>query len=145
VAQASHEPKQASNWIMGEVSRRLNAAEISIESTRVNAAQLAQLIVRIADGTLSNAAARQVFDALWDQGGEVDAVIEAKGLKQMNDTGTLERIVDGVIAQNARNVEQYKAGKDKAFNALVGQVMKATRGKANPAQVNALLHQRLDG
>lgn len=145
VAQASREPKQASNWIMGEVSRRLNAAEIGIESARVNAAQLAQLIVRIADGTISNAAARQVFDALWDEGGEVDALIAAKGLKQMNDSGALEKIVDDVIAQNARNVEQYKAGKDKAFNALVGQVMKATHGKANPAQVNALLHQRLDG
>lgn len=144
VAKESGEPKLASNWVMGEVSRRLNAAETGIEAAKVGAAQLARLVARIADGTISNAAARQVFDALWDQGGEVDAIIEAKGLKQMNDTGALEKIVDDVIAANAKNVGQYKAGKDKAFNALVGQVMKATRGKANPAQVNALLHQRLD-
>jgi aspartyl-tRNA(Asn)/glutamyl-tRNA(Gln) amidotransferase subunit B len=145
VAQRSSEPKLASNWIMGDVSRRLNETQAGIEASKVSAAQLAALIRRIADGTVSNAAARKVFDALWDEGGEVDAVIAAKGLKQMNDTGALETIVDEVIAANAHNVAQYQAGKDKAFNALVGQVMKATRGKANPAQVNALLRQRLDG
>ncbi|TAN13415.1 MAG: Asp-tRNA(Asn)/Glu-tRNA(Gln) amidotransferase subunit GatB [Burkholderiaceae bacterium] len=145
VAQQSSEPKLASNWIMGDVSRRLNETQAGIEASKASAAQLAALIRRIADGTVSNAAARKVFDALWDEGGEVDAIIAAKGLKQMNDTGALETIVDEVIAANAHNVAQYQAGKDKAFNALVGQVMKATRGKANPAQVNALLHQRLDG
>jgi aspartyl-tRNA(Asn)/glutamyl-tRNA(Gln) amidotransferase subunit B len=145
VAQQSSEPKLASNWIMGDVSRRLNETQAGIEASKVSAAQLAALIRRIADGTVSNAAARKVFDALWDEGGEVDAIIAAKGLKQMNDTGALETIVDEVIAANAHNVAQYQAGKDKAFNALVGQVMKATRGKANPAQVNTLLRQRLDG
>ena len=90
--------------------------------------------------------ARQVFDALWTgEGRDVDAVIEAKGLKQMNDTGALERILDEVIAANADNVAQFKAGKDKAFNALVGQAMKATKGKANPAQVNELLRKKLAG
>jgi aspartyl-tRNA(Asn)/glutamyl-tRNA(Gln) amidotransferase subunit B len=144
VAAASGQPKLASNWIMGELSRRLNAEEIGIEAARVSAAQLAQLIGRIQDGTISNAAARQVFEALWTgEGAEVDAVIEAKGLRQMNDTGALEQIVDEVIAANPDNVAQFKAGKDKAFNALVGQVMKASRGKANPQQASELLRARL--
>ncbi len=144
VAAASGQPKLASNWIMGELSRRLNAEEIGIEAARVSAAQLAQLIARIQDGTISNAAARQVFEALWTgEGAGVDAVIEAKGLRQMNDTGALEQIVDEVIAANPDNVAQFKAGKDKAFNALVGQVMKASRGKANPQQASELLRARL--
>jgi aspartyl-tRNA(Asn)/glutamyl-tRNA(Gln) amidotransferase subunit B len=136
--------KPASNWIMGEVSRRLNAAEIGIEHAPVGAAQLAALLGRIADGTISNNAAKQVFDALWSgPSQDVDAVIEAKGLKQMNDSNALEQIIDAVIAANPDNVAQFKAGKEKAFNALVGQVMKQTRGKANPQQVNALLRARL--
>ncbi len=143
-AQASGQPKLASNWVMGEISKRLNAEEIDIEAAKVSAAQLAHIITRIQDGTISNAAARQVFDALWSgEASEVDAVIEAKGLKQMNDTGALEKIIDEVIAANPGNVEQYKAGKDKAFNALVGQVMKASKGKANPQQVNELLKSKL--
>ena len=143
-AQASGQPKPASNWVMGELSKRLNADEIGIEAAKVSAAQLAQLIGRIHDGTISNAAARQVFDALWSGAGStVDAVIEAKGLRQMNDTGALEKIVDAVIAANPGNVEQFKAGKDKAFNALVGQVMKASQGKANPQQASELLKARL--
>ena len=108
------------------------------------AATLAKLIQRIQDGTVSNNAARQVFDALWTgEGADVDAVIEAKGLKQMNDSGALEKIVDEVIAANPANVEQIRAGKDKAFNALVGQAMKASKGKANPQQVNELLKKKL--
>ena len=106
--------------------------------------KLADLIKRIADGTISNNAARQVFDALWSgEGAQVDAIIEAKGLKQMNDTGALEKIIDEVIAANPDNVAQFKAGKDKAFNALVGQAMKASKGKANPAQVNEMLRKKL--
>ncbi len=143
-AQTSGQPKLASNWVMGEISKRLNAEDIGIDAAKVSAAQLAQLIGRIQDGTISNAAARQVFEALWSgEGAEVDAVIAAKGLKQMNDSGALEKIIDEVIAANPANVEQFKAGKDKAFNALVGQVMKASQGKANPAQVNELLRSRL--
>ncbi|MBE7942508.1 MULTISPECIES: Asp-tRNA(Asn)/Glu-tRNA(Gln) amidotransferase subunit GatB [Ramlibacter] len=143
-ARASGQPKLASNWVMGELSRRVNAGESGFEDSKVDAATLAALIRRIADGTVSNNAARQVFDALWaGEGAEVDALIEAKGLKQMNDTGALEKIVDEVIAANPDNVAQFKAGKDKAFNALVGQVMKASKGKANPAQVNELLRSRL--
>jgi aspartyl-tRNA(Asn)/glutamyl-tRNA(Gln) amidotransferase subunit B len=142
-AQASGQAKLASNWIMGELSRRINAEGLAMERVPVPAPKLAALIGRIADGTISNNAARQVFDDLWTAGGEVDAVIEARGLRQMNDAGALEQIVDDVIAGNADNVAQFKAGKDKAFNALVGQVMKASKGKANPAQVNELLRKKL--
>ncbi|MBS0428845.1 MAG: Asp-tRNA(Asn)/Glu-tRNA(Gln) amidotransferase subunit GatB [Proteobacteria bacterium] len=137
-------PKLASNWLQGEVSKRLNAQELGIEAAPVSAVQLAQLIGRIADGTISNNAARQVFEALWTgEGQDVDALIEAKGLKQMSDTGALEKIVDEVLAKNEKNIAEYRAGKDKAFNALVGQVMKASAGKANPAQVNALIKAKL--
>ena len=145
-AQASGQAKLASNWIMGEISRRLNAQDSGIESATVSAAQLAALIGRIQDGTISNNAARQVFEALWSgEASDVDAVIEAKGLKQMNDSGALEKIVDEVIAANPGNVEQFKAGKDKAFNALIGQIMKASKGKANPQQATDLLRARLGG
>jgi aspartyl-tRNA(Asn)/glutamyl-tRNA(Gln) amidotransferase subunit B len=145
-AKLSKQPKIASNWVMGELSRRVNAGEGTIESAPVSAKQLAALIGRIGDGTISNNAAKQVFDALWiGEGVDVDAVIEAKGLKQMNDSGALEKIIDEVIAANPDNVAQYKAGKDKAFNALVGQTMKASRGKANPQQVNELLKKKIGG
>jgi aspartyl-tRNA(Asn)/glutamyl-tRNA(Gln) amidotransferase subunit B len=144
VAAASKQPKLASNWVMGELSRRLNAEEKSIEAASVSAPQLGQLIARIADGTVSNNAARQVFDALWNgEGQDVDALIEAKGLKQMSDSGELEKIIDAVLAANAKNVEEVRAGNAKAFNALVGQAMKASKGKANPAQVNDLLRKKL--
>jgi aspartyl-tRNA(Asn)/glutamyl-tRNA(Gln) amidotransferase subunit B len=151
-AKASGQAKLASNWIMGEVSRRINAENLPIERVPVAATTLAGLVTRISDGTISNNAARQVFDALWDVGrprslanpqAEVDAMIEAKGLKQMNDAGALEKIIDEVIAANPDNVAQFKAGKDKAFNALVGQAMKASKGKANPSQVNELLRRKL--
>jgi aspartyl-tRNA(Asn)/glutamyl-tRNA(Gln) amidotransferase subunit B len=144
VAEASQQSKLASNWVMGELSRRLNSEEKSIEASAVSAGQLAKLISRIADGTISNNAAKQVFDALWTgEGSDADAVIEAKGLKQMSDTGELEKIIDDVLAANAKNVEEVKAGNTKAMNALVGQAMKATKGKANPAQVNELLKKKL--
>ncbi|NDZ14092.1 Asp-tRNA(Asn)/Glu-tRNA(Gln) amidotransferase GatCAB subunit B [Variovorax sp. WS11] len=137
-------PKLASNWITGEIARRLNLQDIDIAQAPVTAAQLAALIGRIGDGTVSNNAARQVFDALWTgEGSDVDAIIDAKGLKQMSDTGALEKIVDTVLAANQKNIDEYRAGKEKAFNALVGQVMKASQGKANPAQVNALLKAKL--
>ncbi|MEI6599378.1 MAG: Asp-tRNA(Asn)/Glu-tRNA(Gln) amidotransferase subunit GatB [Comamonadaceae bacterium] len=143
-AKASGQPKLTSNWIMGEVARRLNAGELDITESAVNALQLAQLLVRIADGTISNNAAKQVFDALWSrEGGDVDQLIEAKGLKQLNDTGALEKIVDGVLAANPKNVEEYRGGNSKALNALVGQIMKASQGKANPQQVNELLRKKM--
>ena len=143
-AKASGQAKMASNWIMGEVSRRLNNEEKDIAQVPVSADTLAALLKRIADGTVSNNAAKQVVDALWSgEGSDVDAVIEAKGLKQMNDSGALEKIIDEVMAANAPMVEQFRAGKDKAFNALVGLVMKASKGKANPQQANDLLKQKL--
>jgi aspartyl-tRNA(Asn)/glutamyl-tRNA(Gln) amidotransferase subunit B len=141
---ACAQPKLAANWMMGEVSRRLNAEARSIDTSPVDAPTLAQLIRRVADGTVSNNGARQVFDALWlAEGRDVDALIDAKGLKQMSDATALEAIVDEVIAANARSVDEYRAGKDKAFNALVGQVMKASKGKANPAQAHELLKRKL--
>jgi aspartyl-tRNA(Asn)/glutamyl-tRNA(Gln) amidotransferase subunit B len=144
VRDACDAPKLAANWMMGELSRRLNADGIGIDACPLPAASLAALIRRIADGTLSNAGARQVFDALWTEpGGDVDALIEARGLKQMDDTGALEAIVDQVIAANGKSVDEFRAGKDKAFNALVGQVMKASKGKANPMQASQLLKRKL--
>ncbi|MCX7660442.1 MAG: Asp-tRNA(Asn)/Glu-tRNA(Gln) amidotransferase subunit GatB [Caldimonas manganoxidans] len=141
---ACQQPKLVANWLMGELSRRLNAEGKDIAQAPVPPATLAALILRIQDGTVSNNGAKQVFDALWSgEGSDVDALIEAKGLKQMNDTGALEAIVQEVLAAHPKSVEEFRAGKEKAFNALVGQVMKATKGKANPAQVNELLRQKL--
>ena len=143
-AKACGQPKLAANWITGEMSRRLNATDIGLMQAPVGAAQLATLISRIADATISNNAAKQVFEALWSgESADVDAVIESKGLKQMNDSSALEKIIDDVLAVNAKNIEEFRAGKDKAFNALVGQVMKASKGQANPAQVNELLKRKL--
>jgi aspartyl-tRNA(Asn)/glutamyl-tRNA(Gln) amidotransferase subunit B len=153
-AQVCEQPKLASNWVMGEVSRRLNASDGGFDSIAVSATQLGALITRIHDNTISNNAAKDVFDALWNDAAtsspdkatallQIDAVIDAKGLRQMNDSGALEAIIDEVLAANPDNVAQYRAGKDKAFNALVGQAMKASRGKANPAQVNELLKKKL--
>ncbi|MCU0929416.1 MAG: Asp-tRNA(Asn)/Glu-tRNA(Gln) amidotransferase subunit GatB [Burkholderiaceae bacterium] len=143
---ACGQPKLVANWLMGEVSKRLNAEGRGIDASPVPPATLAALIGRVVDGTVSNNAARQVFDALWaGEGRDVDALIEARGLRQMNDAGALEAIVDDVIAANAKSVEEFRAGKEKAFNALVGQVMKASKGKANPAQVNDVLRRRLGG
>jgi aspartyl-tRNA(Asn)/glutamyl-tRNA(Gln) amidotransferase subunit B len=143
-AKASGQPKMASNWIMGELSRRLNAQEKGIAESPVSAATLAALLQRIADGTVSNNAAKQVMDALWSGiDSNLDAIIESKGLKQMNDSGALDALIDDVLATNAPMVEQFRAGKDKAFNALVGLVMKASKGRANPQQANDLLRQKL--
>jgi aspartyl-tRNA(Asn)/glutamyl-tRNA(Gln) amidotransferase subunit B len=136
--------KLAANWLMGEVSKRLNAEGRGIDGVALAPATLAALIGRVVDGTVSNSGARQVFDALWaGEASDVDAVIDARGLKQMNDAGALEAIVDEVLARNEKSVAEYRAGKDKAFNALVGQVMKASQGKANPAQAGELLKKKL--
>jgi aspartyl-tRNA(Asn)/glutamyl-tRNA(Gln) amidotransferase subunit B len=137
-------PKLVANWLMGEVSKRLNAQGLGIEACPVAPTVLASLIGRIVDGTVSNNGARQVFDALWaGEGTDVDALIDARGLRQMSDTGALEALVDEVLAANEKSVAEFRAGKDKAFNALVGQVMKASKGKANPAQAGELLRRKL--
>ena len=155
---AGGQAKLAANWVMGEISKRLNAAGVEIDAAPVGPALLGALIRRVQDGTLSNNSARQVFDELWSTAGDrtasdapdpataaatVDALIESKGLKQMNDSAALEAIVDEVIAANEKSVAEYRSGKDKAFNALVGQVMKASKGKANPAQAGELLKRKL--
>jgi len=153
-AQVCEQAKLASNWVMGEVSRRLNTGDMGFDNIPISATQLGALIVRIHDNTISNNAAKDVFDALWNDAAtfstdkatalqQIDAVIDAKGLKQMNDNGALEAIIDAVLAANPDNVEQFRAGKEKAFNALVGQAMKASKGKANPAQVNEMLKKKL--
>jgi aspartyl-tRNA(Asn)/glutamyl-tRNA(Gln) amidotransferase subunit B len=147
---ACGQPKLVANWLMGEVSKRLNAAGSAIDQAPVSPVLLAALIRRVADGTLSNSGARQLFDLLWASGAEggdatarVDALIESRGLRQMKDAGALEAIVDAVIAANEKSVAEFRAGKGKAFNALVGQVMKASQGQANPAQAADLLRLRL--
>jgi aspartyl-tRNA(Asn)/glutamyl-tRNA(Gln) amidotransferase subunit B len=137
-------PKLVANWVMGEISKRLNASGGEIAAAPVGPELLAKLITRISDGTISNNAAKQVFESLWTgEATDVDAVIEAKGLKQVSDTGAIEAILDEVLAANQKSVDEFRAGKDKAFNALVGQAMKATKGKANPALVNELLKKKL--
>ena len=139
-------PKQVANWVLGEVAKRLNGENLDDDQSRISPKQLAKILSEIGLGTISNNAAKQVFDALWNgEGTDVDVIIEAKGLKQMSDTGELEKIIDDVLAANAKNVEEIKAGNTKAMNALVGQAMKATKGKANPAQVNELLKQKIGG
>ncbi len=174
-AKASGRPKLVANWLMGELSRRLNAQDLTIAASPVSAPALAAIVVKIADGTISNSGAKQLLDVLW-AGGEfgqgalpgtyVDRAIkdlgpermsdtdeperifdEIKrlGLEQLSDGAELERIIDAVLTANAKSVEEYRAGKEKAFNALVGQAMKASKGKANPAQVNELLKKKLGG
>jgi aspartyl-tRNA(Asn)/glutamyl-tRNA(Gln) amidotransferase subunit B len=139
--------KVAANWMMGEVSSLLNREGLEIADSPVSAAQLALLLQRIADGTISNKIAKEIFVAMWDEKATdeaaADRIIEAKGLKQISDTGELEAIIDEVLAANQKSVEEFRAGKEKAFNALIGQAMKATRGKANPQQVNELLKKKL--
>jgi aspartyl-tRNA(Asn)/glutamyl-tRNA(Gln) amidotransferase subunit B len=143
VVNAGAEAKPAANWVMGAISAKLNAEEKTLAASPVAAESLAALIKRITDNTISNNAAKQVFEAMWNGEGDVDAIIEAKGLKQVSDTGAIEAIIDEVLAANAAMVEEFKAGKEKAFNALVGQAMKASKGKANPAQVNEVLKSKL--
>jgi aspartyl-tRNA(Asn)/glutamyl-tRNA(Gln) amidotransferase subunit B len=132
-----------SNWITGTLSARLNETNLDFSQSRVNPEQLRKLVGRIDDGTLSGKMAKEVFDAMWAGEGDVDTIVEKRGLRQVSDSGAIEKIVDEVLAANAKQVEDYRAGKDKAFNSLVGQVMKASKGKANPAQVNEILKRKL--
>lgn len=139
--------KSVSNWMMGEVSRQLNANEKSEKNDgeiAVAPEQLARLILRVQEGVVSHASAKQILDCLWNEGGDVDAIIRTKGLEQMNDSAALEAWVEQAILQHPDNVAQVKAGKEKALNALVGQVMKASAGKANPAQVQVLLKKKIE-
>jgi len=143
IEQLPQQAKLCANWVMGEVSGRLNREDLEIGQSPVGSDQLAGLLGRIADGTLSGKLAKEVFDDMWAGKGSADQIIGARGLKQISDTAELERLVDDVLAANPAQVADYKAGKDKAFNYLVGQVMKTSKGKANPGQVNVLLKQKL--
>ena len=142
----TNQGKLAANWLNGEVLAALNRDNLDIAACPVKPEQLAALLNRIVDNTLSNKIAREVFAAMWvgESGGEPDSIIEAKGLKQINDSGAIDTMVDGVLAAHPAIVEEYRAGKQKAFNSLVGQVMKVAQGKANPQQVNEALKRRLD-
>ncbi len=131
------------NWISGNLSAQLNEEDLDISQSRISAVQLRGLAERIADGTISGKMAKEVFDVMWAGEGSADEIIERKGLKQISDAGAIGKIVDTVIAANAQQVADYKAGKEKAFNSLVGQVMKASQGKANPGQVNEILKKKL--
>jgi len=135
--------RQCANWIAGTLNASLNQSGLAVALSKINPQQLRGLIERIADGTISGKIAKDVFDAMWAGEGDADSIIAAKGLKQISDSGEIEKIIDGVLAANAQQVADYRSGKEKAFNSLVGQVMKASKGKANPAQVNALLKQKL--
>ena len=146
VAQGVSDKKAAANWVMGEVSAALNEAGIEIDQAPVSAAQLAGLIARVLDGTINLKTGKEVFAALWKgEGASADAIIDARGLKQISDAGAIEKLIDEVLAANPKPVAEFKAGNEKAFNSLVGQAMKATKGKANPAQVNEILRRKLAG
>ncbi len=138
------EAKLAANWVMGDFSAALNRDNLEIAACPVNAEMLGRLIQRIADNTISGKIAKQVFEAMWEGEGDPDSIIEKRGLKQITDTGAIERAIDEVLAANPQQVEQYRAGKEKLLGFFVGQVMKATQGKANPAQVNELLRKKLN-
>ncbi|HRE12962.1 MAG TPA: Asp-tRNA(Asn)/Glu-tRNA(Gln) amidotransferase subunit GatB [Usitatibacteraceae bacterium] len=143
VAAAGGESKACANWVLGEFSALLNRLEVEADAAPVAPGALAMLVKRVADGTISGKGAKEVFAALAAGEGAVDAIIEARGLKQVSDSGAIEVIVDEVLAANPKLVEDYRGGKEKAFNALVGQAMKASKGKANPAQVNEVLKKKL--
>jgi aspartyl-tRNA(Asn)/glutamyl-tRNA(Gln) amidotransferase subunit B len=145
VTRLGSQPKLAANWVMGELSGALNRDNLDVTQSRVDAAALAGLLTRIADGTISGKIAKEVFEAMWAEGQGADAIIEAKGLKQITDTSAIEQAIDDVMAKNPGQLADYRSGKDKLFGFFVGQVMKATGGKANPAQLNDLLKKKLSG
>ena len=142
-AKASNEGKLVANWMNGELAASLNRAEKTLAESPISAERLAGLVKKISDGTLSSKLAKKVFEALWESDLSAEAIIERDGLQQINDTGAIEKMIDEVLAANPKSVEEFKAGKEKALNALVGQVMKASRGKANPAQVQDLMKAKL--
>jgi aspartyl-tRNA(Asn)/glutamyl-tRNA(Gln) amidotransferase subunit B len=145
VVAAAAEPKLAANWVMGELSGFLNRDGLEIGAARVGADALAGLLRRIVDRTISGKLAKDVFEAMWSERAEADAIIEARGLRQITDTGAIEQAIAKVMAANPVQLADYRSGKDKLFGFFVGQVMKATGGKANPAQLNELLKRMLAG
>jgi aspartyl-tRNA(Asn)/glutamyl-tRNA(Gln) amidotransferase subunit B len=145
VAALKGQEKLAANWVMGELSGALNKDGLEIAESRIDAPRLAGLLARIVDQTISGKIAKEVFEQMWTEGKDADAIIDAKGLKQITDTGAIEKVIDEVIAANPKQLADYRSGKDKLFGFFVGQVMKLTGGKANPAQVNELLKKKLAG
>ena len=145
VRAAGVDAKLCANWQTGALSAALNEADLQVSESKVSPASLAGLLKRIADGTLSGKMAKEVFDALWAGEGGADEIIERRGLRQISDSALIEKLVDDVLASNAKQVQDYRAGKEKAFNSLVGQVMKATKGKADPELVNRVLRRKLSG
>ncbi len=143
VSASDADPKLCANWVIGDLASALNESGVEIKHSKVSSERLAGLIKRIADSTISGKIAKEVFSEMWNAGGEADAIIDAQGLKQISDSGALEKIVDEIIATNAGQVAEYHAGKEKVFGFFVGQAMKATGGKANPQQLNELLKRKL--
>ena len=137
--------KTAANWVMGDLAGVLKRDNLEITHSPVSSTQLAGLVARIADNTISGKIAKEVFEAMWEGAGDADAIIEATGLKQLTDRGAIEQIIDGIINANPEQLAQYRSGKDKLFSFFVGQAMKATQGKANPQQLNDLLKKKLAG
>ena len=145
VKESGNQPKLAANWIASELMGALNKAGLELEASPISAAQLGQLIARIADNTISGKIAKTIFEALWQGEGNVDDIIETRGLRQVTDTTAIEKLIDDIIAANPQQVADYRAGKDKLFGFFVGQTMKASGGKVNPAQLNELLKKKLSG
>ena len=139
------QPKLAANWVMGELSGALNRDGLEVDASRVPATALAGLLARIGDDTISGKLAKEVFEAMWSEGRGADEIIDARGLRQITDTGAIEQAIDAIMAANPKQLAEYRSGKDKLFGFFVGQVMKATQGKANPAQLNELLKRKLGG
>ena len=144
VAHSSH-PKLAANWIISELLGNLNKANLEIDHSPISTEQLGQLVARIGDETISGKIAKTIFETLWNEGGNVDAIIESRGLKQVKDTGAIEKLIDEIIAANPEQVADYRSGKDKLFGYFVGQAMKLSGGKLNPAQLNDVLKRKLIG
>ena len=140
---SASDAKLCVNWVMGDLSALLNKENLDITESKVNAPQLAGMLRRISDNTISGKIAKTVFEAMWAGEGDADKIIEQKGLKQVTDSGAIEKLIDDVIANNPKQLEQYRAGKEKLFGFFVGQVMKISKGKANPAQLNELLKNKL--
>jgi aspartyl-tRNA(Asn)/glutamyl-tRNA(Gln) amidotransferase subunit B len=144
VAKVSNSPKLSANWIMGELSAELNKENLSINESKISSNKLGQLILRIEDGTISGKIAKEIFEKLWSSDKEVDEIIQSEGLEQVTDDKEIESIIDEVINNNPEQLEQYRSGKDRLFGFFVGQVMKASQGKANPKQVNDILRKKLE-
>jgi len=138
-------PKLVANWINGELSAELNSANLDFATIPITADKFAKILVRVQDGTISQKSAKDVLVDMWTADQDADAIIEKRGLRQISDAGAIEKLVDEVLAANEKQVADYRAGKEKAFNSLVGQVMKRSQGKANPAQVNEVLRRKLKG